>query len=269
MAFDDQEQHAHGGAPQEFFKFSSGATVWRWTSGDAAETINDGASSEYTPAAISASPMDHSREDSAGNITVRMARDNAVAALFVAYTPPDPVSLVIYTKHRADAELRVAFVGEVSAASFGGGEARLTCSPITQRMKRSVPKVVVQSQCNWALYGTGCGVDAETYKVEGAVDTVTGSVVSVSEFDALADGYFNAGWLEVVATGERRYIVSHVGAAVTLMSPISGLAPADDVIAYPGCERTEAVCASKFNNLLNHLGFARVPTRNPYDGSIV
>jgi len=100
------------------------------------------------------------------------------------------------------------------------------------------------------------------------VTSIDGADLVSNDFDAFADGWFNGGWVER-ANGDRRFVVSHVGDRVTLMSPfLSDLAVLDTVDAYPGCQGTEAVCTSKFNNLPNHLGFARVPGRNPHEGRI-
>ena len=57
---------------------------------------------------------------------------------------------------------------------------------------------------------------------------------------------------------------------ITLMNPFSSsLAPGEVVNAYPGCQRSEAICVSKYDNILNHMGWARIPTRNPFSGRIL
>ena len=38
--------------------------------------------------------------------------------------------------------------------------------------------------------------------------------------------------------------------------------------AYPVCDGTESCCASRFGNLLNHLGCARIPQKNPFSQGI-
>ncbi len=68
----------------------------------------------------------------------------------------------------------------------------------------------------------------------------------------------------ILWSGQRRFIVEKVGQDVTLMSPFIGLTVGQTVKAYAGCDGTETVCAQRFANLDKHLGFARVPYRNPH-----
>ena len=72
----------------------------------------------------------------------------------------------------------------------------------------------------------------------------------------------------VPTTGETRFIVDHQGDTVSLISPIPGLSSLDQVWAYWGCDHLEATCQNKFSNLVNHLGWSRLPGRNPFSGRI-
>ena len=79
--------------------------------------------------------------------------------------------------------------------------------------------------------------------------------------------WFRGGRLES-ADGEARFIADHVGNTVTLISPLPGLASLDLAWAYWGCDHLEATCRDKFANLVNHLGWSRLPGRNPFVGRI-
>jgi uncharacterized phage protein (TIGR02218 family) len=269
VSFEAQETHPYAGAPIEFFKFSLGSTVWRYTSSDETVSIADPTTvHSYSPAAISRDQADFSQEDSGENVEVRVPLDNPVAALFVAYTPVAPVALTIYAKHRSDAEIVTAFIGEVLSISFEGAVAKLTCAPVKQALRRVVPSDVYQSRCNHVLFSAACGLDRAAWKDTAALTTVTGVTLSSATFDARADGFYRNGWVERT-NGERRFIVEHVGAALTLMNAFpADLIAGETVIAYAGCDRTEAACTA-FANLVNHLGFPRIPTRNPFAGGIV
>jgi uncharacterized phage protein (TIGR02218 family) len=250
--------------PVECYKFTHGATVFRYTSADRSITLAQLDSGTYTPTVL-----DRDAIDTTQAIGVRMPAANAVAQLFALYNPISPVALTIYRKHRLDPEEIIIFVGQVVTASFDGPQATLTCAPISDAFRRLTPSIVYQSQCNWNLYGTGCGLNKNNFKDSGAVLAVSGAIVRATVFGTRPAGWYNNGWAEL-ANGDRRFIIDHIGDAITLQSPFpSTLTVGAAIDAYAGCDRSEAACMSKFDNLLHHLGFPRIPSRNPYEGSIV
>jgi len=266
MTYDAREQSTHGGAPVECYRFAMGDRLWLLTSADRTVVLPSGT---YMPAVISRGELDHSQEDGAGTLQVKVPRSSALAGLYVAGLPSRLLSLVLYRAHRGDeANAVVAFTGTVAALTVEGPEATLTCAPVSAAFRRRLPGLQFQSQCNWPLYSLGCGLSAADYRDTVTVSTVSGVTVTAAGFAARASGWFRNGWLEG-PDGEKRFIVDHVGNAVTLMTPPASLAAGQTAYAYAGCDRTESACASKFNNLANHLGWARIPARNPHDGSIV
>lgn len=265
LGYETFESSRFLGDPVEGFEFTMGASVFRYTSSDGPATF---LGNTYTPEVILRSAMEFSQEDTAGNISVSVPKGNAVAQLFVAFLPPSPVGLTIYRKHRGDPEVIVAFIGKLVSLSFDGPEATLVLAPVRALLQKKVPSVVFQSQCNWNLYGVGCGVLKASFKDSGVVGVVTGVSIVATVFATRPDGWFNNGWMELVG-GERRFIVAHVGNTVELMNRFIVLTVGTAFDAFPGCDRTETICTTKYNNLPRHLGFPRIPTRNPYDGSLV
>jgi uncharacterized phage protein (TIGR02218 family) len=265
FGYDVFERSTFLGEPVEGFRFAQAATVWRFTSADVDVNFSTGT---YVREAIVHEALDYSQEDTAGNAVVRVPKGNAVAALYVSYIPTSKVNLTIYRKHRGDPQEIAIFIGTVVSCSFEGPEAVLLCAPISQSLGKKVPSIVFGSQCNWNLYGTGCTASKAAFSDPATVSSVSGLVVRAAAFALRPDGWFDNGWLETT-DAQRRFIVSHVGDALTLMNSFPSLAVGASVTAVAGCQRTEAICQSKFANLVNHLGFPRVPTRNPYEGSVV
>lgn len=253
------------GAPVECYKFVQGSNTYRWTSADVSVTLTDGT---FTPTTIQRDALDFSQEDTAQNLSIHVPKDNAIATLGRAYNPPTAVTVTIYRKHRDDPEEIILFVGKVMSWQLKGPEAELICAPISEVFRRRVPSIVYQGPCNWTLYGVGCGIAKASFKTSGFVSAVAGTTIRASAFSSHPDGWFTNGWAEL-ASGERRFIVAHVGDQITVQPAFTGLAAGTAIDAYAGCDRTEATCAAKFNNLVNHLGFPRIPTRNPFDGSLV
>jgi uncharacterized phage protein (TIGR02218 family) len=260
MTYDAREKSRYSGRPVECYRFTQGVNQYLYTSADQPITL---ASGTYNPEIISRTPLDQSAEQSAGNSQVSLPRDNAVAKLFIAYLPISPVALTIFRVHFADGEVKTIFTGKITTSLFQGAQATLTAAPISAVFKKQIPGTVYQSQCNHALYSPGCTVDKNSFKVAGVITVVSGADVQAAAFASKPDGWFNNGWLER-SNGDVRFIMNHVGSTLSLMSVFPGLAASETLKAYAGCQRTEAICASKFSNLVNFLGFTRIPTKNPY-----
>ena len=270
MTFDAKETSRHEGSPVELYRWTQGSTVWLNTSADTEQT--DG-SEIYEPTVISRNEIRQSQEDHSGNIEVRVPRDHPVAALFIPYVPTTPVGLRILRQHRLDIdeEFVVGFVGKVLSAKYDSEESQwmLTCAPVSEAFRRTIPIVLYQPQCNLALYSDACGVDKLAFKVTATVTAIDGFTITSATFAGFADGYFNNGWAQRQSDpNDIRWVVDHAGNVLTLMNPFSDLSVSDSVEVFPGCQRTEADCHNKFANLPNHLGFSRIPTKNPFETSV-
>lgn len=261
MSYASRETSRFSGEPFELYWFSVFGQDWRHTSGDTPRTH---LGQTYTPLTIHRSAIDQNQELGSGSIKVTIPRDSSLAGQFLSYLPVSPMALTIYRGHdgESDGETVTNFTGRVASAVFGEF-CELTVVPSQYVLKRRVPTLRQQSQCNWALFGPGCGVDSTAFRVTGVVSNVNGGVVTATVFGTKPSGYFKAGYLEF--DGARRMIVDHDGNEVTLLTAMAGLTAGATVTAYAGCQRTESDCLNKFNNLANHLGFARIPTRNPFD----
>lgn len=264
MTYDAQEKSQWAGQPVECFKFTLGGTAYLYTSADIPITIG---ADTYQPEAIARSQEDHDQEDRSSSIKVALPRLNPISILFMPYTSVEPMSLVVTRMHYGDPETVVAFTGTVASAEFDGSICMLTCTRLSELIGRRIPAFYYQEQCNWALYSSRCGVNAASRKDSAVLSAVSGETIQSSTFAARADDWYENGWVQL-ATGEKRFIVKHVGNTLTLMSPFFGLVAGATVDAYAGCDRTEATCSSKFNNLVNHFGFKRVPQRNPHTSGI-
>lgn len=262
MTYNTLEQSAHDGKPVEFYKFTLDPTTFAFlTSSDEEQTY---LSDTYTPEPVSRGRVKEGNESDAGAVTVTLPRTHPIAARFIGYAPEPSIRLVIYTRHRGDLEVIKVFEGSVSTSKFSGPSVELTCLPDIAAEDQTVPRNACGAQCQWALYSQQCGKSKVDFMLSGTVAVVSADTVQSSAFAGQPSGWLNNGWLER-ATGERRFVVNHVGATVTLMSPFLGLAVGESITGYAGCDRTEAVCDSKFNNHLRFLGFPRVPTKNPFE----
>jgi uncharacterized phage protein (TIGR02218 family) len=265
VSLDITERSLDSGSPQELFLFAQGGSTWGFTGADS--TINFSGRT-YTKESIARSAVRFSQEESSGAITIRVPVTNAVAQRFLGVMPAIPMFVTITRIHR-NGSAAVQYQGRVAGlASVTKGEATLNVEPFHGVLSRRLPLLDYQSQCNYPVYGPGCGVNVEANTASVTVSTVSGSVVTGTGFGAKPDGWYQAGWLELASgtyAGDRRGIKAHVGTSVTLVTPFASLAGGAVVKAVKGCLRTEAACI-EFNNLARFMGFTRIPNRNPYKG---
>jgi uncharacterized phage protein (TIGR02218 family) len=152
-----------------------------------------------------------------------------------------------------ESEFIVYWQGKVrTAVAVNDQISNLYCDPIisTTRKVGHVPRIDIV--CDHQLYGFRCGVNPESFKVEGTIGSVNGTTVTASAFASQEDGWFVAG--EIVVGLARRMILTHEGSTVTIAAPIPGLAPGNDFKAYAGCDQTPGTCKERFNNKINFIG---------------
>jgi uncharacterized phage protein (TIGR02218 family) len=265
------EDSPHGGAPQEFYLVTSGASTWRVTPGDSPETIADPTTPhEYAPLRMTRESLSYGEEDNSGDLVVTIPVDHAIAQLFAAGTPAEPVYVTVRAIHRSDpdAEAEVWGPGTVTGCSLDDRDAKLTIAPFFGKLRRRVPGIVFSSQCPYVLFGSGCELVADDWNASGTVSAVDGTEVTATVFGTQADGWWRGGFVRW-ADGRRSFVVAHVGTTVTLANAKPGLSPGATFDVFPGCDGTETVCREKFDNLVHHLGFPRIPRRNPFERSIV
>lgn len=264
MTYDAREKSVSGAAPVELYVITVGATEFTLTSADVGGEWTIGASTfTFVPTAgLRRGSLAFNQEADSGSIEIALPRDHAAVAGFLSWGIASPVTVKIYRTHEGETETVLLFVGTVAAARAEVAEIILTCLPMTAALKRAVPRLAIQRQCNWVLYGVGCGLSAGAFTVGATVTGVSGKEITATAFGTKPDGWFEFG-VFTGADGAIRRISSHVGTTITLAKATT-VGIGDVVSAIAGCDLTEETCRLKFNNLVNHLGFKRTPARNPF-----
>lgn len=274
MTFDAREQSAQDASPVELYRFAHGSDVWTLTSGDEAfEYLGD----VYQPFELKRSAPQQSNERGRSGVTVSMPKDAAVAALYLRFVPPRPVSLTIFVVHRGDAEIVDFWTGRVRAVEWAGVEARLTCEPNEAQLKRWGLRQLYQSACNLVLYGLRCGVPRSAFKTTTTVAAaiITTTTIKAAVYAAFDDGWFNGGYIERPdANGDARMIISHVGDTLVLLAGFEGLQGDERLFAYAGCAHDFATCSgAKFGAYTDDGeafgGCPTIPTRNVHEQGLL
>lgn len=263
-----REISQNDGAPQRLFLFTMGDQVFAYVNSAKPHTYNG---VEYAPMAVSMDDITQALSEDSPTIRIEIDSRSAVAELFIPYMPIIPVKVRVYRHHVYDGDYKTELIGEVANGSIDAetDNCVLSVRMLASHMDRKVPWPIYQKQCNHALYGPGCRVDRELYKVEATVTGIGPATVQSADFLVPGDPtYFVAGYMVRVATGEIRWIIAQNDDVLTLQTPFLGLAGGEQVVAFAGCDLLKTTCEAKFNNLDRRWGFDDVPHKNPFTDNV-
>lgn len=267
MSFWDLELSLFGGKPVELYEFTDGITTWRYTSQARAIEIGDDV---YAPAAITRGDIKESAESIRANLSLEFPCTHEFAGQLIGYPSEEDIHVTIRRGHLTDpdSEWAVIWKGAVLMAKGGGQRIVVECATGAAAGRRAGLRRRYSKGCTYALYGTQCGVNKADFAVPGTVAAISGNIVTVTAAEGYADGWFLGGIAEDAA-GYKRMIAGHTGGEVTLLWPFRDLAVSDDITLYPGCDRTDATCDVKFDNLLGAGSFRFLPDSNPVGGGSI
>lgn len=155
------------------------------------------------------------------------------------------------------------WTGVVSDVKVDGGKVAMTVSAQTVYLQSAFPRNYALPHCNHALFDAGCTLSKASYAVNDAVDSATSTTVTAASLTQ-ASGYFAQGYIVFTSgalNGLQRFVKSFASGVLTLLYPMpSNPAPGDTFTVYPGCDKTQNTCSTKFSNLAHFRGYPYVPT---------
>lgn len=263
MSYSSKELSQQDSQPVQLFVFVRGSTTWRYCSGNASITYD---SNVYSP-----EPMLPGKIVNTGNVfkdslEIRFPISNAIVASMLASTPDLVTTLTVHRLHADDSEAITVWKGRLLRYVASGGVMTLTCESVFRSMQRLGLRQTYQRLCRHVLGGPGCNVNRDDYSSELTVQSVSGVTVT---FTSSLPGDFLGGMLKapddtghmIVSTGTDFVVLKQVSQSlVTSMLANPG---GFTVTLYQGCDRSTAMCHSRFNDLGNHGGFPGIPWINP------
>lgn len=274
MTYLSNETSVEAGRPVEVYRFTFGSTSYYYTSSVSDETLS---AQDYVATAISRSEIKTGPKERNADFQVTMPTSDPVAQIFVGRLPGVRVRLTVRRYHRGDTptpEVKLIFDGYVQSATFSKfmKETTLTARPTLAVSGQTIPPRTFQSSCNHDLYDPlTCKADDTDPAFRAASKSVTsqvGSLLTVADLGAYAAGWFQAGYVESIDTGDFRTVLDDDGAGgLTLLLPFPTAPTVVNVFA--GCDHTTgAGGCPKFDNGNNYGGFYIVPKRNPFQTGI-
>lgn len=283
MPFDDLERSAQLGRPVFFARFVRESKEWRYTNVDQNITFNG---QLYTAVPMIVPAFLQSGDAKASDLTLELPASAGLCTYLDSRTPTSVITVTVRRGHMEEddatglftppllADAPIVWVGEVIGVERPAVNKRgLVCNTLSLSLNRGGLRLTWSRNCPHMLYERGCFVNKASFVTNLAgITVVDGVTISASEVDALADGWFNGGFLEWESepgVTERLGIETHVGPALTLFGSTYGVAGGTNYKVYPGCDRRASTCDAKFSNILNFGGINHMQGRSPFDGNPV
>lgn len=270
MAFAQYENSNYDGKPVVLYEFRLGSAAWFYCGGESDLPFGG---RTYVAMAVGHEIFSMSGNPTSDDFTINISANAEVTKLFNGTPPSEPIEVAVRTLHHGDTEAPVVWSGTVKAGRrVSMVEFSLNCNSLLATLNRNGLRLFWQRGCQHMLYDRLCDVDRTAFATTVQVTSLSGTSVSASIFDTFANGYFAGGYLSFVGaygTTERRAIERHAGSTLHLLGASDGIAVGAWITAYPGCNRTSAMCEEKFNNLDNYGGFPHLPNKSPFDGDPV
>ena len=267
MTYDAHEVAAKTGRPVELYRFTIGATVYRYTSAEDEDTYG---AQVFCPRLISRSDPSLEAENRKQDVEVSLPVTDDVAARFIGIVPGERMAIEIIRIHRDDLDQEGIpyWDGQVMGAAFkkNATECVLQCRTSEAALSRSIPRYKYQGLCNHVLYDDGCGVDRNSFKLEGTVSAASTRSITVPGLSANGANWALGGY--VATANDYRMVVAQSGDVLTLLIDFAVPVLAQAVTVYAGCDHLIATCQSKFTNAIRFGGFPYIPKRNPFESGI-
>jgi uncharacterized phage protein (TIGR02218 family) len=270
MSFAVIETSNDGGRPVYLYAFAIGSATFRYTSADTDLTV-DGYL--WKSVAIEDDGVKLTGDANTDGLTITAPNTIAPVQMFYGTPPSMSIMVRIFHYHEGDSQSVLGYMGELLQVNQPQpGTATLTCGTISASMQRDGLRLGWQRTCPYALFDPlNCKVDKTAFGQQVIVKDVVGSTV---EFQGMtgADGKFDGGfiqWEHPSRGTEFLGIEQQMGITCEMFGMTDALYYGLKATAYPGCDRTVATCASKFNNLDNHGGVPDLPGKSPFDGDPV
>ena len=167
------------------------------------------------------------------------------------------------------AQQREIFRGNVNKGiRYNRKEVKLSVTSILDLLKKEVPRIMYQEQCNHKLFDSYCGLSKSSYKETDSAEAGSTNIKiynsSIFGSGNHSLGYFELGELKMTSgnsNGISKPIRTHNDGDIILYETFKlGISVGDSFEVYPGCDKSGTTCNDKFSNYTpNFLGFEYIP----------
>lgn len=157
----------------------------------------------------------------------------------------------------------IVFIGRMAAVDVGRSFAILNANDYRELLTMAMPRNLYQSGCRFTLFDSGCSLSAAAFGVNGTVVAVSGNEITTNI--AGATGYYDLGRIVMTSGlndgfGRQVRSWSQPTQKIKMIAPFFfDVAIGDTFTIYPGCDKTQSTCNTKFGNILNYGGQPYIP----------
>lgn len=251
----------------ETYDFYRGTQHWRVTDGDRAAIV-EGATYEALRG-LKRGRIAHSPEVAKNTLELDVPSNFALLDQFRPFPPTSRIHVNVKRIRVRDGFVATAWMGVIADVDDSDPSiAKIRCQSLMSAVSANGLRRVWQVPCGVPLYSAGlgmCNVDQDAFRVEATLSAIEGVTVRSAAFAAKPDGWYAGGFLrwETLHDVEHRFIVSHAGDAVVLLTP--AILPIGAIVStFPGCDHTLQTCHEKFENAPNYGGQHTIPTKGAF-----
>jgi uncharacterized phage protein (TIGR02218 family) len=166
----------------------------------------------------------------------------------------------------------ILFSGRVSEINPSRYEVAMTVKSDLEILDTQMPRNTLQPNCIHTLYDAGCTLLKSAFLVSGVVTAGSTAAAILASALAQATGYFDLGTMTFTSgalNGVSRNVKTYTNAAgvKTIIPAVpfsvngvqTGPANGDTFSIYPGCDKKQSTCSTKFANLTHYRGFNYIP----------
>ncbi len=266
MSYEIIDQSIERGAPLHLFQIYFEGVTYRFCNIPTGVTA---LGEFWEHKAIKMGQVSATQELNKNNLDLDLAKSDDFARLFISDTQEEPTLLSVYRGHSNDLDFVLYWKGRLASRKVKNS-VTLSFESVFTQMRRPGLMGKFSKNCRHALYGRGCNLDPEDFRVDAHISDISadGVILVVPEASAQPDGYYMGGMVRA-SDGVLRFIKSHTGSQIIINREYSGLVDSGSIGIYPGCDRSLPTCANKFGNNLNHGGFPFVKEKNPFTMSSI
>lgn len=251
------------------------ATLWKLTRADAtimyftdhSEDITYGGQTYLAASGYSSSPIKSSASMAVDNLDIFCLLDDAsITSSDLAGGIYDYAEVELYAVNYEDltmghANLKKGHIGQVSTA---GEIFTAELRGMSQVLQQTVGEIYSRN-CRADLGDTRCAVNLASFTVTGTLTGATDRANFADSSRTEADDYFRGGkltWTSGLNNGlsmeVKNYTLS-TGAIVLQQNMPFTISVGDTYSMYAGCDKSVAICRTKFSNVVNFRGEPHVP----------
>lgn len=248
--------------PVELYEFISSYDNYYYTS-DNVTHVYSGKTYVPLPGLERSSLRIGTQDDDRNELSVSMPITAEVAINYAFQITPPSLQIVLKRFDRATGTPVQMWKGPVGSTGVSKDIATFKCPNVFSNMLQArIPTIMVQPQCNHALYDERCKVPRASHTVNTTVTNVNGRAITVASLGSHSSSHFVYGEMVVPAHNEHRTIVSAAGNVLTVSYLFGRLEIGDSIEIAAGCDHgfdSPNGCMKFGPNWPNFGGFPWVP----------